>query len=77
MLPHLPCENDKTTDESFEIRGFDALLKKRAKMQSLLMKQFWVRWKQEYVTSLREFHQMTGPTRGINNNTTAFSSTLY
>ena len=24
------------------------------------MKHFWVRWKQEYLTLLREFHQTTG-----------------
>ena len=60
MLLHLLCEDDETTDGSFELSGFDSLLKKRAKMQALLMKQFWVRWKQEYLTSSREFHQMTG-----------------
>ena len=39
MLPHLLCEDDETTDESFEIGGFDSLLKKRAKTQALLIKQ--------------------------------------
>ena len=60
MLPHLLCEDDEMTDGSFELSGFDSLLKKRAKMQALLMKQFWVRWKQEYLTSLKEFHRTTG-----------------
>ena len=33
---------------------------KRAERQSLLLQQFWNRWKTEYVTSLREFHTKTG-----------------
>ena len=60
MLPHLLCEDDETIDESFQIGGSDSLLRKRAKTQALLMKDFWVRWKQEYLTSLREFHRTTG-----------------
>ena len=60
MLPHLLCEDDETTDESFQITGSDLLLRKRAKTQALLMKHFWVRWKQEFLTSLREFHWTTG-----------------
>lgn len=60
MLPHLLCEDDETTDESFQIGGSDTLLRRRAKTQALLMKHFWVRWKQEYLTSLREFHRTTG-----------------
>ena len=60
MMPHLLCEEDETTDESFQIGGSDSLLRKKAKTQALIMKHFWVRWKQEYLTSLREFHQTTG-----------------
>ena len=60
MLQHLLCEDDETIDESFQIGGSDSLLRKRAKTQALLMKHFWVRWKQEHLTSLREFHRTTG-----------------
>jgi len=60
MLPHLLCEDDETTDESFQMDGSDALMRKRAKTQALILKHFWVRWKQEYLTSLREFHKTTG-----------------
>ena len=59
MLPHLLCEDDEITDESFQIDGSDALMRKRAKTQALILKHFWVRWKQDYLTSLREFHQTT------------------
>jgi len=52
MLPHLLCEDDETTDESFQMDGSDALMRKRAKTQALILKHFWVRWKQEYLTSL-------------------------
>ena len=60
LIPHLLCEDYETTDESFQIGGSDSLLRKRAKTQTLIMKHFWVRWKQEYLTSLREFHRTTG-----------------
>ena len=60
MMQHLLCEDDEITDESFKIGGSDSLLRKRAKTQALIMKHFWVRWKQEYLTSLREFHRTTG-----------------
>ena len=52
MMPHLLYEDDEITDESFRIGGSDSLLRKRAKTQALIMKHFWVRWKQEYLTLL-------------------------
>ena len=60
MMQHLLSEDDETTDESFQIGEPDSLLRKRAKTQALIMKYFWVRQKQEYLTSLREFHRTTG-----------------
>ena len=60
ILPHWLCEDAETTDESFQTGGSDSLLRKRAKTQALLMKHFWVRWRQEYLTSLREFHRTAG-----------------
>ena len=60
IMPFLLCKDDETADESFQIGGSDSLLRKRAKTQALIMKHFWVRWKQEYLTSLREFHRTTG-----------------
>jgi len=38
-------------------------LKKAAKVQSLLLNHFTTRWKREYLTSLREFHQKSGNNR--------------
>ena len=33
---------------------------RRVKMQELILQRFWNRWRHEYLTSLREFHNTTG-----------------
>lgn len=60
MLPYLMCEDDEVTDIDFQIGPSDSLLRKKVKMQALLLEQFWTRWKREYLTSLKEFHRITG-----------------
>ena len=54
------CEDDEVTDVDFQIGLSDSLLRRKVKVQSLLLKQFWTGWKREYFTSLREFHRTTG-----------------
>ena len=58
MLPHLSCEDDEINDTTYG--ESDSQLKRRAKVQAQLLKHFWLRWKREYLTSLREFHNTTG-----------------
>ena len=59
MLPHQIYEDDEVTDADFQTGSSDSLLRKKAKIQALLQKQFWTRWKTEHLTSLREFHCTT------------------
>ena len=58
MLPHLSCEDDEINDTTYG--ESDSQLKRRAKVQAQLLKHFWLRWKREYLTSLRESHNTTG-----------------
>ena len=54
MLPNLMCEDDEVTDADFLIDLFDYLLTRKARIQALLLKQFWSRQKCDYLTSLRD-----------------------
>ena len=38
----------------------ESVLRKRAKTQALILKNFWKKWKLQYLTSLQEFHKTTG-----------------
>ena len=58
MLPHLVCEDDEVSDNDYDDSGSQT--RRRAKIQALLLKHFWLKWRQEYLTSLREFHKTTG-----------------
>ena len=60
MLPHQMCEDDEVIDADYQIGTSGSLLRRKVKTQALLLKHFWTRWKQEYLTSLREFHRITG-----------------
>ncbi|XP_069139222.1 uncharacterized protein [Argopecten irradians] len=51
-----PDESSSNEDEITEDVSHDQLLKRFSRKQKLI-EHFWHRWKQEYVTSLREFHK--------------------
>ena len=55
-LPHRLVDEDSIYDPDYRI---DCKVKKRARMMSFLLNQFWKRWKTEYLTSLRESHRST------------------
>ena len=53
---------DELTDPDY---GGYSQLKKRAKTQALLLEHFSSRWRHEYLTSLREFHNSSGDNRQV------------
>ena len=56
-LPYHSVEEDELDDPDFEA---ESAVMKRAKIQALMLKHFWTRWRLEYLTTLREFHKTTG-----------------
>ena len=56
-LPHELVPQEHVQDPSY---GEISRLNKAARFQSLLLTHFSTRWKQEYLTSLREFHRTSG-----------------
>ena len=56
-LPHCMIGLDEIDDPDF---GDATDLQKRARIQASIVKQFWIRWKREYLTALRETHKVTG-----------------
>ena len=56
-LPYHGVEEDELDDPDF---GGESAVVKRAKIQALMLKHFWTRWRSEYLTTLREFHKTTG-----------------
>ena len=56
-LPNETLQGDEINDLSFdEIQG----RQRDAKHLVILLQHFYKRWRQEYLTSLREFHRTTG-----------------
>ena len=55
-LPHVTTEDDEITDPDF---GDASQIRYRAKVHAVIIKQFWNRWRHEYLTALRETHRTT------------------
>ena len=58
-LPYLVIDEDEINDPSYSDSSGTTLRAKVSK-QALLLEHFQCRWKQEYLTSLREYHKTTG-----------------
>jgi len=58
-LPHIRVEQDEILDPDYNQNG-NAEIQKKSKRLAPLLQHFWTRWRQEYLTSLREFHKTTG-----------------
>ena len=56
-LPHEVLEEQDLNDSTY---GSITDVAQRAQLQAFLLNQFQVRWKYEYLTSLREHHRTTG-----------------
>ena len=56
-LPRLIVEVEELHDPNFDD---DSEVRERAREQSIIIHSFWMRWRHEYLTSLREFHKTTG-----------------
>ena len=56
-VPHVTIEDDEIADPNF---GDASQIRYRAKVHAVIIKQFWNRWRHEYLTALRETHRITG-----------------
>ena len=57
MFPHTLEDPKDVNDTDFLT---SSMIRKWVDKQTQVIKQFWVCWKNEYLTSLREFHQSLG-----------------
>ena len=63
-LPHIRVEQDEILDPDYNQNG-NAEIQKKFKRLALLLQHFWTRWRQEYLTSLREFHKNSGNNNAV------------
>ena len=56
-LPQCTVQDDEVNDPDF---GDTSELRQKAKRQAMVIRHFWSRWKNEYLTALRETHKTTG-----------------
>jgi transposase InsO family protein len=57
-LPYPLHDSTEVMDPTFQPKSSD--IRNQAKAKNDLLQHFWKRWQHEYVTSLREFHKVTG-----------------
>ena len=57
MLPHSTVHDDELCDPDFEDVSE---IRRKVKAQALIIKHFGNRWREEYLTALRESHKTTG-----------------
>ena len=61
-LPHEMVDTDETIDPSY---GDTNSIRRRAKVLAAMLQDFQKRWRNDYRTSLREFHRTSGDTHQV------------
>ena len=56
-LPYPAIDEEEQVDPNY---GDDSEIRRRNKLQAAILQRFWSRWRHEYLTSLREFHRISG-----------------
>ena len=56
----MPVEEDELNDPDYGEKFTRTEMTRRAKVQAKRLQHFWARWKNDYLTSLHEFHFTTG-----------------
>ena len=62
MVPH-DLEDPANVDDPDFLTS--SMIRKQVDKQKRIIKQFWIRWKNEYLTSLREYHKFSGDNRQV------------